>query len=283
MLQEALDDLGVMRAGRQDLAVGERVRVAALHLYRGRIAALGHQPEPAPQVAEAPRRHADRDFFHVAAGDDAVLGKERRHAGTDAAELGQRHRRQPGFGLVRMDQRDAARLVLLRRPFRRSLVAGQAHRAGQAGGPLHCVADEGGNGLGPVAVVGLAGGEVEEGLVHREHLHLGRDLGKRRHDACRDLGIARRPRHHAETVRAALARFLPARAGADAEGACLVGGGNEGAALFAIDHADRLAAQPRVVELLHGGEEGIHVDQRDHAPPGAGGVICTVHKSSILA
>ena len=85
-----------------------------------------------------------------------------------------------------------------------------------------------------------------------------------------------------DRLRTHLGRRAQRHGGMDSEFAGFIGGRGDHAALVALptDH-DGLALQRGIEELLHGDEEGVHIDVEDGA--GEGGLLGGSHAAGILA
>jgi len=77
------------------------------------------------------------------------------------------------------------------------------------------------------------------------------------------MGVEAVVGRHQDQPGAFLSRLPGGQPGLDAEGAGLVGGGQDHGALVAAGDGDRLPAQGRVGLLFDRGEEGVHVDMHD--------------------
>ena len=108
-------------------------------------------------------------------------------------------------------------------------------------------------------------GDIEVGLVERERLHERRVLGEDAPDLARDRAVDLEARRHEDEVRAQPQRGARGHGRAHAERPGLVAGGGDNAALARAADRDRPAAQRRVVALLHGRVERVHVDVDDLA------------------
>lgn len=146
------------------------------------------------------------------------------------------------------------------------LVAADAHRAVQSGDLEHLLFRQPGDACRGT-VQALAAGDIEKGLVHREHLHVGADRLQPCHDHGGNFGIDAGAGRAFYQLRAEFERLFHTHAGLDAEGSCLIGAGDNGAAQVTVGDGDGAAAQLGKVTLLHAGEKGVHVDQQDGARP----------------
>ena len=114
------------------------------------------------------------------------------------------------------------------------------------------------------SVEAFGAGQVQEGLINRYRLDEGGELPQDHHDLPRHLLVAVHPRGHEHRVRALLTGLEDRHGGAHAEAAGLVAGGRDDPAVGRPADDDALAPQLRVVQLLHRGVEGIHVDVQNH-------------------
>ena len=258
-----IDNVPVGRVWRHDLAVPQTLRRGNFCLDRHGVFPPAHLPDTPARVAEALAEHADRQSCHVPAGEGAAPGQEAGDALVDAAEFHDRDVLQPVTGLPGGNDGQAVRLVLLARELGRGLVPAQPHRAGQAGDVPYQRLDHFPQRFRGLVPVGLAARDVQEGLVHRKHLHVRGDIQQRVHDAGGDLCITLGPGGHLDETGAEFPGLLQAHGGMDAERPGFVGTGDDAGAGPAVGDADGFAAVVGVVELFDGGEEGVHVDERD--------------------
>ena len=112
-------------------------------------------------------------------------------------------------------------------------------------------------------VVDVRGREVDEGLVERQRLDQGGQLPQQLHHRAAGRPVGVEPAGEVRRVGAACARLAGRHRRADPEGPGLVGRRRHHAAAADPAHDDRLAAQRRLVALLHGGEERVQVDVED--------------------
>ena len=110
-------------------------------------------------------------------------------------------------------------------------------------------------------------GDVEIGLVEAQRLDQRRIVGEDRADLLRDGAIDLEARLDEDQVGAAPLGGDRGHGRAHAEVARLVARRRDDAAMAAADR-ERLAAQSRIVALLHGRIEGVHVDMDDLADAG---------------
>ena len=200
-------------------------------------------------------------------GEGAAPGQEPSDALVDAAEFHDRDVLQPVAGLPGGNDGQAVRLVLLARELGRGLVPAQSHRAGQAGDVPDQRLDHVPHRLGRLVPVGLAARDVEERLIDREDLHVRGDIQQGVHDAGGDRRITLGPGGHLDEPGAQCPGLLQPHGGMDAERPGLVGTGDDAGAGPAVGDADGFTAVVGVVELFDGGEEGVHVGERDLAGP----------------
>ena len=88
------------------------------------------------------------------------------------------------------------------------------------------------------------------------------------HDAGGDRRITLGTGGHLDETGAQFPGLPQTHGGVDAERPGLVGTGDDAGAGLAVGDADGFAAVFGVVELFYGGEEGVHVGERDLAGPG---------------
>ena len=166
------------------------------------------------------------------------------------------------------DDRDPAGLAPVGRDLRHHLRRRDAERAGEARRRAHRGLHGLGDGPG-ARVVGGEPGEVEVALVEPGPLDARDDLAHRRPDGLRVLAVERVARADEDRVRAASQRLGAAHRGVDAEAARdVVRGRDDTASLRVAADDERLSPQLRLLELLHGGEEGVQVEMgenRHHA------------------
>ena len=122
--------------------------------------------------------------------------------------------------------------------------------------------------FGGLVPVGLAARDVEERLIEREDLHVRCDIQQRVHDAGGDRRITLGLGGHLDETGAQCPGLPQTHGGMDAERPGLVGTGDDAGAGPAVGDADGFAAVVGVAELFDGGEEGVHVYERDEAGPG---------------
>ena len=192
--------------------------------------------------------------------------------GTDAAQDADRLGTQKVQDLLRGDHDQAVRLVEIRGDLGHQPVRADAHRGGQSDRGLDGVLDPPADGLGR-ADQETQPADVQKGLVDGDRLHH-RGIGG--HDGLNpagDLAVMRHARAQVDRIRTAAVGLGDGHGRADAEAPRLVGAGGHHPAPAGLgaDH-HRPAAQRRVVALLHGGVEGVHVQVHDPARgPGAHG------------
>jgi hypothetical protein len=112
--------------------------------------------------------------------------------------------------------------------------------------------------------------DVEIGLVQRQRFDDGRVLGEDLPDLLRDGLIDLETRLHEDQVRALPLRGHRRHGRSDAELSCFIACRRHDAALAGSADGDRLATEIRIVPLLHGCVEGVHVDVDDLALTGRG-------------
>ena len=108
-------------------------------------------------------------------------------------------------------------------------------------------------------------GHVEIGLVQRQRLDDRRVFGEDRADLPRHLLVDVEARLHKDQVGTFPLRGDRRHGGAHAELSRFVACRRDDAALPRSADGDRLAAQLRIVALLDGGVEGVHIDVDDLA------------------
>jgi len=101
--------------------------------------------------------------------------------------------------------------------------------------------------------------DVEERLVDRDALHEWGGVAEDREDVLARLGVRVEARRDDDRLRAEVVRRASTHRRADPERFRLVACGEHHTAA----HDDRLSPQPRLVALLHGGEEGVEVGVQD--------------------
>ena len=267
-----VDHIPVGCVRRHHLAVPQALGRVNLCLDRHRVFPPAHLPDAPARVAEALAEHADRQFRHVPAGEGAAFGQEPGDALVDAAEFHHRDVLQPVAGLPGGNDGQAVRLLLLAGELGRGLVPAQPHRAGQAGHVPDQRLDHLPHRFGGLVPVGLAARDVEKCLVHREYLHVRRDIQQRVHDAGGDRRIALGTGGHPDEFGAQCPGLFQPHGGMDAERPGLVGAGDDAGAGFAVGDADGFAAVFGVVQLFDGGKECVHVHEGDEARPVVVGV-----------
>ncbi len=124
-----------------------------------------------------------------------------------------------------------------------------------------------------VAVVLLAVGQIEKGFVHRENLDLRTDVLQRLHDPGGDCGVAVRPCRGLDESGAQFQGFTHMHGGLDPESTGFVATGDAAGAAQPVGDGDRTTPQEGIVELFQAGEEGVHVDERNHPRPVLGGFV----------
>ena len=245
---------GALRAFALDLVLrrhGPRVDAAG--------ALMQHQPPLAVAPFEkfaaqgAKPRHA-RDAQAAQA-----LGHAPAHAGQPRHLQGQEkvvHR-------FRRQDEDAVGLVHFGTDLGEEFHRRQAHRTGEAARDLgHARLDGAGKGFGRPEQAFQPGG-VQIGLVDAGRLHGRRKFAQARHDAGGKLAVARPPSPEENALRAEPPGRGHGHGRVDAEAPGLIGSRGDDPAPVAADD-DRPAPKRGIVQLLHGGEERIHVQMEDH-------------------
>jgi hypothetical protein len=185
-------------------------------------------------------------------------------AGPDAVELADRQGFDEGRALLRRDDELAVGLAVIGRQLGQELVVGDAGRGGEAGLGEDAGADLAGD-VGGERHVLEVGRDVEIGLVERQRLDQRRVLQEDRADLARHLLVDVEARLDEHQLRAEPLGGRRRHGRAHAELARLVACRHHHAALAAAADRDRLAAQRRVVALLHRRIERIHVEMDDLA------------------
>ena len=252
---------------RHHLAVPQALGRVDFCLDRHGVFPPAHLPDAPARVAEACAEHADGQFRHVPAGQRAAFGQESGDALVDAAEFHHGDVLQPVAGLPGGNNGQAVRLLLLAGELGRGLVPAQPHRAGQSGDVPDQRLDHLPQRFGGLVPVGLAARDVEKRLVHREYLHVRRDIQQGVHDAGGDRRIALGTGGHLDETGAQCPGLFQAHGGMDAERPGLVRAGDDAGAGFAVGDADGFTAVFGVVQLFDGREKRVHVYEGDEARP----------------
>ena len=227
-------------AASQGIVVGPRLPELLLEEWQG----------PGPEVASV----ADPEPLHLVA----------RHR-TDPVEPPDRQVLDERRAHPRRDDEQAVGLALVGRHLGEELVVGDARGGGQPGSRADprpdLFGDLGRRGHGLQVL-----GDIEIGLVERERFDERSVLGEDRADLMRDRPIDVEPRFHEDQLRALPPGGHRRHGGPDAETAGLVARGRHDPALARAADRDRLAAKLRIVPLLDGCVERIHVDVDNLAP-----------------
>ncbi len=181
-------------------------------------------------------------------------------------EFAHRQSRDERRPLFRGDDEQAIGLALVRRHLRQELVVGHARRSGEPG--------LGKNGRANVfrrlrrrlAVLEKIG-EVEIGFVQRQRFDQRRVAGEYVANLQRHRTVHVEARRGENQLRAFALRRHRGHGGMDAKGARLIARRRNDAARAAIAHGQRLAAENRIVALLHRREERVHVDVNNLPDP----------------
>ena len=206
----------------------------------------------------------------VRAGEDAQPVHPLLLLRPDAVEPADRQALHVGFALVRRDDEQPVRLVLVGGELGEELVVGHAGRGVEPGRRLDLALD-GARDLGRRRTVPARFGNVEIGLVQRQgfdHLRVAMEhLVDLRGDGAVDVEAW----GHEQEVRALPARRDARHRGTHAELPRLVARRRDHASGLRSADRERLAAQARIVALLHRRVERVHVDVDDlallaHAP-----------------
>ena len=244
--------------------VGDRLHLVVLGHFRP----ISSQGPIAHHLAVLPEDLSQQGTVgpaHISQGAHAV-GKKRllgggAHAGERAhGELLQKRRLGAG-----KDHGEPSGLVAVRGDFRHRFGGAHADGAGDAEGG-HALLDALGHENRVLGVHG-GGGDVHEGLVDGDLLHVGRLVPQDGHDGGGNLAVAVEVPVGPDGIRAQLSRQRRGHGAAHPEGAGLVGaGGDDSVGVRVAADDDGLAPPGRVIQLLDGGEEGVQVHQQDGRP-----------------
>jgi len=237
-----------------------------------RVVQAAGQP---PQVGTAPRSKpgAKEARIHVAQvtpGVDPPLGEDLRGVRADPPQPADGQGREEALHVLFVNDVDPTWLGCLRRQLGEELVPGEAHRTRQAGlGPDPPVEAVGRLLRRPVQA--LRPREVHERLVKGQGLDQGAVRGEDRPHLPSHLLVPREAGRHERGMGTQHTRFGDRHRGVHPKCPRLVRCRGDHAPRSKAAHDHRLAAQHRVVELLHGSEERVHVHVEN--PPRHGPIV----------
>src|SRR5438477_342195 len=162
------------------------------------------------------------------------------------------------------------------------LIRGDPHRGGEPGELADAPLDEPRDVDGAAEQL-LTRGDIEKRLIERQPLDEGRHLAEHAEDDPRDLLVALHARPHADRLRAEPQRRAHGHRRVHAVPAHGVARGRHHAAAAVPADDERLAGQPRVVVLLDGRVERIHVDVQDRARHGVSPLFAVVRARAARA
>ena len=228
-------------------------------------------------LPEPPDEGVGRQRGQIADRDDPEVAQRLGRLAADAPQPRDRERREERRLAARRHDDQAVGLAQLRRDLRHELRRPDPDRRREPDLGADRRLDRAPDRLA-VAEQRLRAGDVEEGLVDRDRLHLRREPPQDRHHLAADLLVLAPVDRQEHALRTEPARRPQRHRGVDAELARLVRGRRYDAPLVrpAAADDDGLAAQLRTVALLDRGEERIQVDveddalahARDSRPPG---------------
>ena len=200
--------------------------------------------------------------LQVAAGDESVGTEHSLRLLADAPENANRLRCEKGRDGVRLKghERETVRLVLLRADFRQQSVWRNADGAGDAAGLADFLPQRFTQPCPVAAMKMQAPGDVEERLVDRDALDIGRVMLEDLEDLVRNLLVEFHVGTDEDRVRATLVGGPRRHRGVDAEAPRLVRAGGDDTALVRTGTDDNgLAAPFGMVQQLDGRVERVHV------------------------
>ena len=250
-----IGDEGILRADRL---------ADAIRAHRPLVDAAGDPVEEWAGLAEMAFEKLERAVAQVAPVFDAEplhLGGGRR---ADAMELRDRQRLDERGPHTGCDDEQPVRLVLIGGKLGEEFVVGNAGGGRQPGLGADVGADHLGD-IGRERDVAVVLGDVEIGLVEAQRFDQRGVAGEDIADLARDRAVGVEARLDEDKFGAAAARGHGRHGRAHAEFPRLVAGGGDDAAFAGAADGDRLAAQVRIVALLDGRIERIHVDMDDLA------------------
>ena len=224
---------------------------------------------PVRRTAEMALQKIERLGAKVTAGLDAEPLHLRRRHRPDPVEARHRQRFDPRLAHVGRHRELSVGLAMVRREFRQEFVVRYARRCRQPGLRQNARADflggqPGGRDPAPV------GGHIQIRLIKRQRLDEIAIVGEDRVDLLRDGAVHFETRPHEHQIGATPERSDRRQRGLHPEGARLIARRRHHAARGAMPDRDRLAAERRIVALLHRGEERVHVDMDDLPDGGLG-------------
>ncbi len=221
--------------------------------------ALLHSLRVASEDGSQSRRARHAQVSERAYAECLDLGRGLR---AEAEELADRQRVEHRVDLLQPHGHETVRLAQVRGDLGDELVGGYTDRCGELGAladqPLDFPCDV----LG-VTQRGRAGRHVEKGFVEGQALHQRSELVEHLEDLLRHRRIVADARRHAHRVWAAAQCFANRHRRVNSVGANLVARGGYYSTRAGSPDDHGTASQRRVVALLHGRVEGVHIHVKD--------------------